>query len=175
MHSLRHTADYAKQYKLLRVGLLKIVELLETNRGVLAAASFQSTDGFPRNETIFTAFAAVVENTCLFGDLVFHIPEMAAKILGGKLEARWRPLIGWSMDFVAQHETILDVDTKEMLSLFDQEINPERRRPDFVNTNRDKRAEEATGTRPKKQRRKLRRGPQLSSQQGAAGGERNEL
>lgn len=164
---IRRTEDYVKQYKLLQVGLLKILQLLESNRGILTAAGHQLTDGFPRNESVIEAFAAIIENTCLFGDLVLHVPEMSAKILS-KHETRWRPLLAWSMDFVSNYQAIVDETTTKMLSLFEQEINIERRNNDYVNPyyKTQMKDEDIVGKIQKK-RRKLRKGPQLALGTGA--------
>lgn len=170
-HIVSLTDDYAKQYKLLKVGLLKILEILDTNRSVLQAAGYQPADGFPHTEATVDAFAAIVENTCLFGDLVLHTPEMSAKILAK--QNGWRAMLTWSMSFARHFEaTVFDDNSREMLSLFDQEINAERRRADYVNPYHSaNRASAAKATAAKKERRKLRKGPQMTG----AGGSRVDL
>lgn len=167
LNHIRNVEDYAKQYKLLKVGLLKILEILQTNRAVLAAAQYHSTDGFPRTEDTIDAFALIFENTCLIGDLVLHTPEMSAKILA-KSGSDWRELIGWSTTFVEPFiDTIVDEKSREMLSLFDQEINPERRSADYINpyhsANRKSADKGGSSAKAKKQRKTLRKGPQLSA------------
>lgn len=138
---------------------------------MLQAAGYQPTDGFPQTEATIDAFAAIVENTCLFGDLVLHTPDISAKILAK--QAGWRAMLDWSMAFERHFETtIFDEKSREMLSLFDQEINEERRRADYVNPYRSaNRASAAKATAAKKERRKLRKGPQMAG----AGGGREDL
>lgn len=159
-HIVSLSDDYAKQYKLLKVGLLKILEILDTNRALLVAAEYQPTDGFPRTETTIDAFAGIVENTCLFADLVLHTPDMSSKILAKQTD--WRAILDWSTAFAQHfHDTILDEKSRELLSLFDQEINVDRRRADYVNPYRSANRADMQATTPKKERRKLPKGPQM--------------
>lgn len=163
--------DYAKQYKLLQIGLLKILELLTLHREALSAAGYApERDGFPRTEQLIEAVTTVLENTCLFGDLVLHTPEMSAKILEKRAAGDWRALLAWATGF-AEHfyANVIDAKTQEMLNLFDQEINEERRQLDYVNPYR--RANQvpkvSNKTTKTKERRKVRKGPQITN--------RNEL
>lgn len=170
---LRHIAslhtDYAKQYKLLQVGLLKILELLRLNRDALATDSQYDPkrDGFPRTEPLIEAVTTVLENTCLFADLVLHSPDMSAKILQRPAVRDWRALLAWSTE-LAEHfyATVIDANSQKMLGLFDQEINAERRQPDYVNPYRVS-EKPATSNKTKKAKRKIPKGPQMTN--------RNEL
>lgn len=162
--------DYAKQYKLVKAGLLNILQHIESKRAVLIAADYKAvTDGFPRTEQLIDAVAAILENACLFADLVLHVPDKSGRILAK--HKHWRALIDWALDDVVGPlaNLVLDADTREVLSLYDQEVNPEKRTPDYTNPYRD------IGINPdykpaKPKRRKLDKKPQLSG-----GSRRNEL
>lgn len=108
------------------------------------------------------AIALTLENTCLFGDLLLHLPELSYKILNK--QNQWRELINWSLSFATNfYENIIDIQSQKMLSLLEQEINIEKRTADYQNPYynlKDKHTQKQTTKKPRKQ---IRKGPQLSS------------
>lgn len=105
--------------------------------------------------------ALTLENTCLFGDLVLHMPEMSYKVL--KKHEHWLELMNKCLAFTKYfYKTVVDSNTQKLLSLFDQEINPDKRSDDYVNPYYE-RTDSSTLKDAKKLRKKIRKGPQLGS------------
>lgn len=119
--------------------------------------------GFPKVESTIDAMALTLENTCLFAELLLHLPELSYKILAKHKE--WRPLLNDSMHFVRQfYPTVVDANAQRLLSLFDQEINVEKRTEDYVNPYYNKLGAEAVTAKPKKQRKRIAKGPRLGGE-----------
>lgn len=121
---------------------------------------YSTSQGFPKTTTLMDAVTLIIENTCLMGDLVLHLPDMSEKILSKDKE--WRETVNWAIRFTSNLDDIIDPKSLKMLSLFDQEINIEKRTNDYINPYR----EQLTTTKPTKrikEKKKLKRGPQLHS------------
>ncbi|XP_055695412.1 uncharacterized protein LOC129797120 [Lutzomyia longipalpis] len=166
---LRATESYEKQFALLKLAYEKILQIIQESRQVVSEDSVGKE--LPTNQTEMEALFLLLENTCLFGDLVLHMPDISYRVL--EKMPKWREIIAWAWKMTMQHENVIDERTIEMLNLFNQEINEDQRSEDFVNPYRHSGANEATPEKPKetkKVRKKLKKGPQL------AGGHRhNEL
>jgi hypothetical protein len=117
---------------------------------------------FPTQNLLIEALTLILENSCLFGDLVLHFPDQSSKIL--KESKDWKETANWSIKFSSAFGQILDSKSIEILSLFRQEIDENVRSNDYVNPYRQPMTE-TKGL--KKQKKKLSKGPQLSG--------RNEL
>ena len=125
------------------------------------AKSYIPLNGFPKTETEIEALALILENVCLFGDLVLHMPEMSYKILAK--HKSWKELINVELYFIQHfYKTIIDGKTQRMLSLLNQEINPEERSDNYINPYHTSDTNTEQPIKPKKKR-KIRKGPQLGS------------
>lgn len=125
-------------------------------------------DKFPKNrKDLIDAITVLLGNTCLFGEVILHFPDISygvleknhRSVIGGP-DVHWRDLINWCLKYAElYYDGIVDEEGQKLLSLLDQEINPERRTPDFINPYRNLDAIEQ----PKKKTvKKLTRGPRLS-------------
>ncbi|XP_059621142.1 uncharacterized protein LOC132264831 [Phlebotomus argentipes] len=162
---LRITDSYEKQFTLLKMAYEKILQVINESRKVLTVEPMGKE--LPANQTEMEALFLLLENTCLFGDLVLYMPDISYKVL--EKTAGWRETIDWALRVTVRHELVIDERSMEMLRLFNQEINPEQRSKDFMNPYRQE-IELPPPEKPKptkKMRKKLKRGPQL------AGGQRN--
>lgn len=50
-----------------------------------------------------------------------------------KSKYNWNELMNWALTFTSQFLVVIDETTRTMLSLFDQEMNPEKRTEDYIN------------------------------------------
>lgn len=155
---------YEKQYKMLEIAYQNILEVIENNRKVLIQ---EVSKAFPTNSTHLEALFAVIENTCLFGDMLLHIPDVSYKILNR--QKNWKYIIDWSLDYTSNDEfEVLDQITSRMLMLLYEEINPDERSADYINPYSRKKSDVFDSkTKKTKKRKILKKGPQLTS--------RNEL
>lgn len=135
--------------------------MLTENQQILLLEKYSPAAGFPKTDVTVDAMALMLENTCLFGDLVLHMPELSYKIL--KKHEHWLELMNKCLEF-SQHffKTVVDNNTQKMLSLLDQEINPDKRSDDYVNPYYEN-AVSSTTKDSKKLRKTFRKGPQLGS------------
>lgn len=90
------------------------------------------------------------------------MPDISYKIL--KKQSDWKELLNFSLNFVKHfYSQIVDKKSQKMLSLFDQEINPQKRTENYQNpyySTTEKPTQKQGGTKPKKA---IRKGPQLGS------------
>lgn len=143
---------------------------MKDNQRILLDERYSPLDGFPTQERTIDSVVLILENTFLFGDLLLHMPDMSYKILGKRHD--WRSLMNWALNFAAHFETpIFDDGSRKLLSLTDQEINADKRTADYVNPYSED-AKQTAQVKPKQQRKKIRKGPQLG---GGGGASRNEL
>lgn len=117
---------------------------------------------FPTQDArLLDAITVTLENTCLFGEIILHNPDISYRVLDGP---HWRELINWCIKFTRQFDDrILDSKSQELLWLAEQEINPEKRTENFINPYRSSKADESADAakKKKKQTKKLPRGPQM--------------
>lgn len=135
--------------------------MVTENQQILLQENYSPAAGFPKTDVTVEAVALTLENTCLLGDLVLHMPELSYKIL--KKQENWLELMNKCLAF-SKHffKTVVDNNTQKMLSLFDQEINPDKRSVDYVNPYYEQ-INSSTTKDAKKLRKKTRKGPQLGS------------
>lgn len=120
---------------------------------------------FPTQDArLIDAITVTLENTCLFGEIILHNPDISYRVLESReIGPDWRDLINWCIKFSRQfNDRILDTKTQELLWLAEQEINPEKRTENFINPYRNKADESADAMKKKKKKtKKLPKGPQM--------------
>lgn len=147
-------------------------QTLDGARTILMNDPFDpAVDRYPaHNAKLAVAISVVLENTCLFGEIVLHMPDISYRVLNvleDRLKMNWKDLINWCLD-ESRHfnDRIIDKNSQALLSLINQEINPERRTEDYINPYRI--GNDVPKTPQKKKAKTVRkRGPQMIS--------RNEL
>lgn len=146
------------------------------SRDKLTAAGYTPADGFPKSEPIIDAFALILENTALIGEMFLRQPEISYKVMNR--QKQWKDIINWSIGFCGNFiNTIIDSKTTELLTIFALEVNPDHRPPNYVNpyainesVHQQKPKTKKTTAKPKAAPRK--RGPRL---RGGGTDIRNEL
>lgn len=141
--------------------------LSETKQYLLDSKFDLLADGFPtQNKTLIETVTVTLENTCLFGEVILHYPDMSYVILQREVVDDWRRLINWCLSFARPfYDRVIDDKSQTLLSLLEQEINPDKRRKDYVNPFRadaDSTANTTKVKKPKSAKKKLKRGPQMS-------------
>ncbi|XP_037032443.1 coiled-coil domain-containing protein 134-like [Bradysia coprophila] len=154
----QRTEKYDRKFKLLEIGINQILAILRENRPKLVQENY-STSGFPKTSNMIDALTLVVENTCLIGDLILHMPDLSDKILSKDND--WKETLNWAVQFTVGVHDVVDPKTRKMLSLVDQEINVERRTSDYINPYRE--IEQPSAKKRSKEKKKLKKGPQLRS------------
>lgn len=149
--------SYEKKYKMFDMALKNIFRMLEVEEKNLADFKhIQNT--LPSSPREFKGIATVLENICIVGELVLHFPEISYRIL--EELSGWRTKVEFAGTIVEHYKHVFDQSTVEMLDLFDQEINPEKRTEDFVNPYS---SDDGAGPtkKPKKERKVIKKGPAL--------------
>lgn len=154
----QRTEKYDRKFKLLEIGINQIVTILRENRQKMVQEDYSTSKGFPTATTLIDALTLIVENTCLIGDMILHMPDMSEKILSKDKE--WREILNWAVQFTLSVQDVIDAKTVKMLSLVDQEINIEKRTANYINPYREIAPPPKKRTKEKK---KLKKGPQLHS------------
>lgn len=126
-----------------------------------------AVDEFPaHNAKLVGAIAVVLENTCLLGEILLHMPDMSYRVLNAlesKLEINWKDLMNWCLEQTTHfNDRILDKNSQALISLVNQEINPERRTADFINPYRIGN-DMPKSPKKKKTTKTVKRGPQMVS------------
>lgn len=121
---------------------------------------------FPTQDArLIDAITVTLENTCLFGEIILHNPDISYRVLESRQNVPdWRDLINWCIKFTRQfNDRILDNKSQELLWLAEQEMNPEKRTENFVNPYRSSKADENADAAKKKKKKtkKLPKGPQM--------------
>lgn len=120
---------------------------------------------FPTQDArLIDAITVTLENTCLFGEIILHNPDISYRVLESRSSGPdWRTLINWCIKFTRQfNDRILDEKSQELLWLVEQEINPERRTENFFNPYRAETNDKSDSTKKKKKKaKKLPKGPQM--------------
>ncbi|KAJ6636115.1 Coiled-coil domain-containing protein [Pseudolycoriella hygida] len=157
----QRTEKYDRKFKLLEIGIQQILQILRENREKLLQEGYTTSAGFPKTSNLIDGVTLVLENTCLIGDLVLHLPDMSEQIL--TKDTQWKETLNWAIQFTLSVPDVIDAKTSKMLSLFDQEINIEKRTDHYINPYRETKKQPTEPTKRKKERKKLKKGPQLHS------------
>lgn len=165
---LLSTEDYAKRFDLLKLALKEIIRVIQEDGENLRNNELAEGSAFPKNPELVDSLARYLENTCFFGELVLHIPDMSYRILKGV--DGWRDLLIRALEYTRSFVNILDQKSLEMLGLLEQEIDEGKRTDSYVNPYRE-RANESSKSKETKKKKKanIKKGPQLS------GGAKTEL
>lgn len=156
------TEKYDRKFKLLDIGINQIVAVLRENRQTLAREQYSGfSQGFPTTSTLIDAVTLVLENTCLIGDIILHMPDMSEMILSRDKD--WREMLDWAVEFTKSFDGVIDGRSMRMLSLFEQEIHRDKRTADYTNPYREKEQPAPTPKKRTKEKKKLKKGPQLHS------------
>lgn len=148
---------YEKKYKMFDMALKNIFRMLDVEEKNLAEYK-HIKNTLPSSAKEFKAVVTILENICIVGELVLHFPDSSYRIL--EELSGWRTKVEFAGTIVEQYKNIFDQSTVEMLDLFDQEINPEKRSEDFVNPYAN--AEEVEPKKKqKKERKTIKKGPAL--------------
>lgn len=139
--------------------------LEETQSRLLASHYDPVVSKFPTQDArLIDAITVTLENTCLFGEIILHNPDISYRVLESRqIGPDWRDLINWCIKFTRHfNERILDAKSQELLWLAEQEINPEKRSENFINPYRNMGNEKVDVTKKKKKKaKKLPKGPQM--------------
>lgn len=149
--------DYEKKYKMFSMAFENILQMLEVEQKSIATMKHVQ-DTLPDTPKEFKAVVTVLEHICIMGEVVLHFPPIAYRVLD-KLPG-WRAKLEFAGEIVGHYRKIFDEKTLEMLHLFDQEINPEKRSEDYVNPYAEK-EEESAKEKKKKKKKSLKKGPAL--------------
>lgn len=126
----------------------------------------------PKDTRLIDAITVTLDNICLFGEIILHFPDISYRALNSKYatisdasNVQWRDQINWCLKYSKYfYERIIDAGAQQLLSLVDQEINPDQRTKDYINPYRN--SDSVTQTKnehKKKLPKKLKRGPQLNA------------
>lgn len=123
-------------------------------------------DKFPtQNAHLLDTITVTLENTCLFGEIIIHNPDISYRVLESQRNGpAWKPLINWCIKYTRQfNDRIIDTNSQELLSLTEQEINPEKRSADFINPYRESNDIDSNkqSKKKKKKAKKLPKGPKM--------------
>ncbi|XP_065058216.1 coiled-coil domain-containing protein 134-like [Rhopilema esculentum] len=127
---LQEIKDYSKQYKMVKILVEKILEVLASSKLEITQSSYIPGGEFPTKEQELQALALVVENTAFLGDMLLRLPDITHKIL--KRNKEWQIIVNWSVGFC--NETgLFDNANEKLLSLVAQELNLVPRDPNYIN------------------------------------------
>lgn len=151
--------DYEKQYKMMEICFDKVLKVLDDNQKHILP-SFSDPEGFPAtNSSQFEALSSVLESTCLFADVILHLPEMSRTVL--KKRPNWKKTIDWALEFSQSLIYITDDVTQKLLVTLDYEINESKRPTSYRNPYYKQKLPEITKDK-KKTKKKLKKGPQMT-------------
>lgn len=142
---------------------ISLQQILYDTQQILTTQKFDpAADKFPTEDTqLVNAITVTLENACIFGEIMIHNPDISYRILESrknKHKSYWKDLINWSIKYTRYfNDRIIDAKSQELLSLVEQEINPELRTANFINPYRD------VNSKPEKLKTKkvLKKGPQM--------------
>uniref|UniRef100_A0A182VWV6 Uncharacterized protein n=1 Tax=Anopheles minimus TaxID=112268 RepID=A0A182VWV6_9DIPT len=161
VNHLQSIDDYGKRYKLMKIGIDEILRIIREEGGKLRGNKITSESEFPKLQELINALAQFLENTCLFGEIVLHFPDMSYRIL--KNVSDWRTLMTDALNYSKAFVHILDEKSIELLNLLNQEINEDQRTPAYVNPYRETASSTDTPKLKSKKKSKSKKGPSLSS------------
>lgn len=151
--------DYEKQYKMMEICFDKVLKVLDDNKKHILP-SFSQPAGFPNNNSQFEALSSVLESTCLFADVILHLPEMSRKVL--KKRSNWKETIDWALEFSQTLDYLTDEITKKLLKTCDYEINESKRPENYRNPYYKQKLPEPSKDK-NKTKKKLKKGPQMTN------------
>ncbi|XP_035719001.1 uncharacterized protein LOC118440285 isoform X1 [Vespa mandarinia] len=100
----------------------EIVHYIQASSTVIdTARSNINNETFSKSAGIITALFSILENVSLFGDLIFHFPDMVAKIV--RLEKKWIDILLLSAQYVDSYEDIVDESSYAVISSAIKELN----------------------------------------------------
>ena len=140
----------------------KIFSTLRENRVQLESSSFiTDTSIFPGDEKTRTVLSTILENTCLFGEIVLRYPDAAEKLL--RTNHGWDELLQWCIALCNQVKHLLGKSTLVMLRLVSQELNHVERDQNYINPYRKQVHWETEPVVEKEKRKKkeVKRGPRF--------------
>lgn len=140
----------------------KVLKVLDDNQKHILP-SFSEPDGFPTtNNSQFEALSSVLESTCLFADVILHLPEMSRKVL--KKRPNWKKTIDWALEFSQSLDYLTDEVTKKLLVTCDYEINESKRPTSYRNPYYKQKLPELKKE-TSKTKKKLKKGPQMTKKE----------
>ncbi|XP_052867822.1 coiled-coil domain-containing protein 134-like [Anopheles cruzii] len=151
--------DYAKRYKLMKLGIDEVIRVIREEGGKLRGNRITADSEFPKIQELMNALAQFLENTCLFGEIVLHFPDMSYRML--KSVTDWRELLTQALTYTETFKQVLDDKSIELLNLLNQEINEDQRTADYVNPYRDQEQDPSDASKKKKGKTKPKKGPSL--------------
>ncbi|XP_067623591.1 coiled-coil domain-containing protein 134-like [Eurosta solidaginis] len=161
IQKMMKSGNYEKNYKLLKIAYGKIFEIIQEKNVTLNANGYEPVrDGFPQQSTLQDAVTLTLENCCIAAESLIHFPEISYRIFNKQKLSEWKSILNWCNDFVNSMPHIIDEPSVKLMAILLEEINEEQRSADYVNPYYESRKYQET-TKPKKQRRKLKRGPSL--------------
>lgn len=140
----------------------KIFSILKENRVLIESSSFISdTSIFPSDEKTRTVLSSILENTCLFGEIVLRYPDTAEKLLRSNHE--WDELLQWCIALCNQVKHLLGKNTLIMLRLVSQELNHVERDQNYINPYRKQMRLETVPVvqKDKRKKKEVKRGPRF--------------
>ena len=129
----------------------------------LESSGYELGPDLPAEEATRESLSLLIENTCLFSDLLLRLPDQ----LAGRLAARrdWDLLYRWALGLV-RDLAFLDSATLRLLHLAAQEVGLVPREPDYRNPYRVEKKPQKRFEEPpqpvKKEKKKVKRGPKMS-------------
>lgn len=141
-------------------------QILEQTQSILLTSKYNPlVDKFPPLDVrVFDAVTVTLENTCLFGELILHNPDMSYRVLDSQGEGIfWKDLINWCIKYAHNfNDRIIDAKGQELLRLVEQEINPEKRTDNYTNPYRMvSNAENKDNAKKKRKAKKTQKGPRM--------------
>lgn len=158
--------SYERLHKMIAVLAEKVVEVIESSKGVLEKAGFLPHDSsFPKDTNVKDALSSILENTALFGDIILHLPDITHRIL--RTQPGWNSTIHWSLSFVNQTRHLLNKSTITMFRLVEQELNITERDPGYFNPYRSaahagQREKDLAKKKKSAKKEKRKKGPQIA-------------
>lgn len=150
--------DYEKQYKLIEMAFKNILKMFEVEREYVTNMNHVENQ-LPNVAVEFQKVVTVLENVCIMGEIIIHIPGVSYKVLDS--HSHWRDLLEWAGEIVNKYQYVLDEPTKKMLKLLDLELNPEKRPDDYENPYAEQKEVSEEPVNKKKEKKKPKRGPAM--------------
>ncbi|XP_058060376.1 coiled-coil domain-containing protein 134-like isoform X2 [Anopheles bellator] len=144
----------------MKLGIDEVIRVIREEGGKLRGNRITADSEFPKIQELINALAQFLENTCLFGEIVLHFPDMSFRML--KSVSDWRELMTQALTYTKTFKQALDDKSIELLTLLNQEINEDQRTADYVNPYRDQEQDPSSdASTKKKSKTKPKKGPSL--------------
>ncbi|XP_046818492.1 uncharacterized protein LOC124424047 isoform X3 [Vespa crabro] len=99
----------------------EIVHFIQASSTVIDnARSNINNETFPKSDGIISALFSILENISFFGDLVFHFPDIVAKIL--RFEKKWIEILLLSAQYTDSFQHLMDESSYAAISLAKKEL-----------------------------------------------------